>query len=98
MKSSIFKLSDSISVLALPDNFETAYNRNVIHEGAAMCLFLWFMEEPTSATLPYRVSATDNNTTHRQGTLIIYCQAVNYLLEAYAAVHVIAVAEDDILN
>lgn len=44
------------------------------------------------------MSATEDNTTRREGVLTTYCHFVNYLLKSYAHDDVIAEAEADLMN
>lgn len=44
------------------------------------------------------MSATENSITHKEGTLTIYCQDVNYVLETYAIDDIFTEAAVDIKN
>lgn len=81
MNSSIFKPSDLISILGFLHCFRFACYSNRIHEEPAMCLFPHFMKEAAKAALSYRLRATEENTTHKEGALATYCRVVNYILE-----------------
>lgn len=94
----MFKPSDLIVILTFLHNLNTACESSTIHEDAAMLLFPHFMTEPAKAALSYIMSATEDNTTHKEATLTAYCQVVKYLLETNATDDVIAGAEADIMN
>lgn len=71
MRSSVSKPSDSISIHAFLHMFKTAFDINEIHEGPVMWPFPHFMKKPTKAVSSYRISATEYDTTHKEGTLTI---------------------------
>lgn len=71
MNSSILTPSDLICSLIYPNNFKIGYDNNKIHEEEVMWLFPHFMKELVKADSSYRMSATKNNTTRKEGTLIL---------------------------
>lgn len=92
MNSSTFRPSDLISVIAFLHIFKIACDNNRIYEEAEMWTFFHFTTEPVKTALSHRKSATEDNTSHKEGALKVYCRSVNYLLETNATDDVIAEA------
>lgn len=74
LKSSTFKWSGTISILAFVHNFKTACDSIWFHEGTAMRLFPRYMKEPTKAAILYWMRAAEDRITREEGTLTDYCQ------------------------
>lgn len=98
MKSSIFKLSDSIVIFAFLDNFNTACVSNAIHQRGLMYLIPHFMKAPAKAAPSYRMSAAEDDTTHKEETLTAYCQVVSYLQKTHVSDDDIAEVEADVMT
>lgn len=97
-KSSILKPADLISTLAFLHNFNTVCDSMQSYEETSIWLFPHVMNGPAKATLSYRMSATEDKTTHKEGTLTAYSQINTYLLETYATYDVIAEPKADNTN
>lgn len=92
----IRKPSDPLSILALSHNCKKGCISNGIHGGAAVWLLLQFMKEPAKTILSYEVIAIEDNNTHKEGIMTIYCQVVHYLIKIYGTDYVIAKDDADI--
>lgn len=98
MKSTVFNPLDPITILTFVQNFETTYDSNEIHEGAAMWLFYHFNKGTRKTALSHCVFATEENNAHRKGKLTTHCRVVSWWLETYATEDVIVKLEADIMN
>lgn len=96
MKPHIFNGTDPITILNFLQVFKTACNTNGLHEGAATCMFQFYLKEPVRALLSARIRTTSRDKSSRQGKLSTYFQLVPYLFKAYATDDVIAEAEAEL--
>lgn len=69
IESSIFKPSHPISIFVFLHNFKTVFDSNGIHERSTMWPLPHFMKEPVKATLSYRMTDTEDDSTHKGGSL-----------------------------
>lgn len=77
IKSSIFKRSDLISVLALLHYLKNACDSNEIYKGAAMRIFSHFRVKPAAVVPSYEMSTVENNNILREESLDMDCLFLN---------------------
>lgn len=96
-----FKFSgkDPIMVIRFLQQFKSACNQNGVHEGAAIWLFRFFLDDPVRSDVESMLEG-DNNPSGatQQEMLRSYPEVVNYLLETYATDEVLAQAYYDLVS
>lgn len=65
MKLPMFSSSGPISILSFLQNFETACESSVIHEGAATWLFYYMMNDSAEAAFAHCVCTTETNNRYK---------------------------------
>lgn len=98
MKSTIFRLSSMIFIGSFLYSFKMVCVCNGIFEGAAMYMFLYFMNVPGTATLAHQVCDTENDDSQKESKPSTWCQDVNYLIATFTSDDVTSEPLVEIMN
>lgn len=89
----------AISVTSFSSAFKLVCERNGLDEEAALWLLFFFMKRPAAARLDARVALrSKSHRRHKEGKVMTYCDALNYLVEAYATDDVVVQTDTDIMR
>lgn len=94
MKDETFNGKDSISTIALLQDFNATCDAYYIHAGAEMCLFKQHRNNPVESVVKARVALSTETARAQEGCLMSYLAIVYYLLNRNATENNIAIVDD----
>lgn len=97
MKGASLSGDDLIMVLRFLSRFRGAYDQKILHEGAALWFFQFFLTGSALARVQSRLSGESGAVDeHRDELLSSYPEVVNYMLRTYATDDIIAEAYSEV--
>lgn len=89
MHSRLFDCSGPFIILYFLESFQASCDNNGIPVGAALCVFQYFIRDPSKSVLTAQLGRP-NDRPNKYGNPTTYCQVLNHLMRIYATDDIIS--------